>query len=177
VNGEALGEAIGRVHHAIERMGLTRVVCSGLVYVGGGLVRHKGLLVVAVIAGGVWIMMRSGGGLGIDSLWHSLAVKPDTGPQDQGRIFYGSCVFPLATASPPCSVTVREEVRVYVPNADGNYSPDDWRVAHAGVSADFYGMSLKPEQADYYARVRIFGVVSAPNFGLIGVNRLKQDDD
>jgi len=46
VNVEALGEAIGK-------KGLAWVACSGFAYIGGGLSRHKGLLALAVIVGGV----------------------------------------------------------------------------------------------------------------------------
>jgi hypothetical protein len=56
MNGDALGEAIGRARRVIAVMGLTQVMCSGLAYLAGWLVRDKrrvpafALLVFAVIA-------------------------------------------------------------------------------------------------------------------------------
>lgn len=44
---------IERLVEAIGKKGLAWVVCAGLAYIGGGLARHKGLLIVVLIAGGV----------------------------------------------------------------------------------------------------------------------------
>jgi hypothetical protein len=98
MNGEALGEAIGRARQAIDRRGLARVVCSGLAYMGGGLSRHKGLLAVVLIAGGGWMLHTAG----LPEIhWPQWQQSPPMSPQAAPVAFQPPKAAPVSPAPAP----------------------------------------------------------------------------